>query len=236
MLNRKIIRNGFSLIELLVVFAIMALLLALMLPAIQRVRTAADKMICGNNLKQIGIAMHMFCLDHDGRFPHSTHTHPYNLDQTWIYTLAPYLENVDKIRICPVDPEGDRRLKTKSTSYVLNEYFTVPGVDACLRLQYCRATSRSIIVFTGSDARGMSSYSDHTHSRNWFSSPVNVYRRLLQDIAPDRFSSGKHGDPVDTRISGGANYLYLDGHVEFLEARQIKQWADTGFNFAKPAD
>lgn len=229
-------RHGFSLLELLIVIAIMALLMALLLPAIQRVRTAADKMICGNNLKQIGIALHMFCNDHAGRFPATTHTLPFNVDQTWIYTLAPYLENVDKIRICPVDPRGAERLKTKSTSYVLNEYFTVPGVDACLRLQHCRATSRSIIVFTGSDNRGLSSYSDHTHSRNWFTSPVNVYQRILTDIAPDRFSSGKHGDPVNTRVSGGANYLFLDGHVEFIEARQIRQWADELFNFARPAE
>jgi prepilin-type N-terminal cleavage/methylation domain-containing protein/prepilin-type processing-associated H-X9-DG protein len=229
-------RNGFTLIELLIVIAIIMLLMAMLLPAIQRVRSAADRMVCANNLKQIGLATHMYCQDYAGRFPLTTHTLPFNVDQTWIYTLAPYLENVDKIRICPVDPKGLERLKTKSTSYVLNEYFCVPGFDACLRLQHCRATSLSIFVFTGSDNRGLSVYSDHTHSRNWFASPTNVYRRILTDIAPDRFSSGKHGDPIETRVSGGANYLYLDGHVDYIEARQIKEWAETGFNFAKPAE
>src|SRR5215510_517548 len=96
-------RRGFTLIELLVVIAIIAVLIALLVPAVQKVRDAAARTQCTNNLKQIGLAMLSY---HDvykalppalARYDHMDDGGPYNAT-FWSYFLLPYLEQADLFR------------------------------------------------------------------------------------------------------------------------------------------
>jgi prepilin-type N-terminal cleavage/methylation domain-containing protein/prepilin-type processing-associated H-X9-DG protein len=87
-------RSGFSLIELLVVIAIIAILIGLLLPAVQKVRAAAQKTVCSNNLHNIVVALHAY-VDANGSFPPAYQAPNYDPGWGWAALILPYVEQRD---------------------------------------------------------------------------------------------------------------------------------------------
>jgi len=236
-MQRRAVKDAFTLIELLVVIAIIAMLLSVLLPSLRACKSACQRAISGSNMRQIGIGLQMYADDNWGHMPETTHGLPHY--RSWVVTLGPYLGEVDKVRICPADPKRNERLANQSTSYVLNEYMAVAAVDPFGRvlesftnLHELRSPGTAVTAFVGADDLATDVSADHTHGRLWFAAGAHeAWGRICEDIAPDRYRAGSR---AADQTQGSSNYLYADSHVEAIGAAQVRDWADGGFNFARP--
>lgn len=107
----RLLRKGFTLIELLVVIAIIAILAAILFPVFAQAKEAAKKTSCGQNMRQMGLALSMYMGDWDDVYPagyyYNSPNGPGSLDDSginnWSGVIMPYVKS-KKVFVCPSDP------------------------------------------------------------------------------------------------------------------------------------
>jgi len=235
---RRHTSRGFTLIELLVVIAIIALLMGILLPALQRVRKQARTVYCLSSLKQIGIAMTAYALDYEDFIPRA-------LDHQvkWILVFIPYLgneyrdiNNYREVNVyqCPSFPrEGvgqyDQSNAEQTVDYVVNAWDMMdPGFSTGDRgnqmdepTKLSQVKSPALRIYMADNSAG--DWRPVVRNRN----QLDILSRFnyLDVWSSTHLPASTHttkGNNLTRRIAAnrhrgdGCNNLFFDGHADWL--------------------
>jgi prepilin-type N-terminal cleavage/methylation domain-containing protein/prepilin-type processing-associated H-X9-DG protein len=222
-------RKGFTLIELLVVIAIIAILIGLLLPAVQKVREAAARAQCTNNLKQLGIALHAYH-DANQKLPGNVRPTTANTVRVrWLTFLLPYVEQQNmyrnynqsvnwsdpanlpvtslrlKVAECPSAPTAgirDAIPENPATNVVATgDYSGLYGVDPRL---YSAGLVDQQSTSAGAQATGMVSKTDVVRFADVTDGLSNTIHLTESAGKPDFYRNGKKvAASATNRVNGG---------------------------------
>lgn len=197
-------QSGFTLTELLVVLAILAVLAAVLFPVLHSAREKAWETTCASNLHQLGLAVEMYLQDNDETFPVSFVAGREGPDLSWRESVQPYVRNTG-ILTCPASehrgPKADELPPEARASYALNAWLSPPDLTA-------RGGGRGEPAALGAvgDSSGTIMLCDAGYSNAPVALDWDHYLAL-----------GMQEQPLPTeRHHGAANFCFVDGHVKMM--------------------
>jgi len=239
--NFKKRSENFTLMELLVVVAIIGILISILLPSLVKARESARNAVCKSNLKQFGIATMAYVSKENGFLPASfTFQRRY-----WYNTLFAYIpkDSMAGMKSCPTVDIAARELRTDGARGVLhyasnknifvhtNAHYTdspeqIANYDPHYRLNLAKLSepSEAVMVADAGLWYGTKSYPFIEQPGAWVWSKSHYSADDLLPAYPLPATGGEHGTAVGFRHSGNksANFLFTDAHVSAKRIVEVR--------------